>query len=186
MPFLLVPDDADNVIQYWPGKYKFASNLDDTSMDASLYLPENEENGSLLITTRDSRVVGRLVKQGKPIVLPTISRDEARQLFLSNAEADCSDYTDNELEALLHGLDYLPLAISLIRRRTQSLVYSTIYAYAFVIFHKWDALELRGWRILDLKGLEEEYRVRTHWNLTKITRKTRQDRSDAGVASERA
>ena len=111
-PFLLVLDNADNIMHYWPGKYRSASALDDPSTNLAAYLPEHNECGHVLITTRDNRVAGRLAKHGKPINLQAMSKEEAKKLFLSKVEADDSQYDESDMEKLVHELDYLPLAIS--------------------------------------------------------------------------
>lgn len=110
--FLLVLDNADNIAHYWPEKYQLPGNQDDGATNLSRYLPESEKNHLLLITTRDSRVATRLAKEGKPIALQTMSKEEAVQLFLSKVDNEIPEGERGELDALLEELDYLPLAIS--------------------------------------------------------------------------
>ncbi|KAK4991151.1 hypothetical protein LTR66_006622 [Elasticomyces elasticus] len=110
--FLLVVDNADNIENWWPGKYKSVGSLDDPSKNLSKYLPENSNNGHVLITTRDNRVAGRLAKQSKPIAIQPMSNEEARSLFLSKLGAGALDFDESEVHNLLEELDRLPLAVS--------------------------------------------------------------------------
>lgn len=110
--FLLVVDNADNIAHYWPEKYKLPGSEDEPSTNLSLYLPENEKDHLLLITTRDTRVATRLAKEGKPIALQTMSKGEAAQLFKSKVDDRIPEEDMKDLDGLLVELDYLPLAIS--------------------------------------------------------------------------
>jgi len=111
-PFLLAVDNADNIEHWWPGKYKSGGSLDDPSKNLSKYLPDDSENGHVLITTRDNRVASRLAKQAKPIVIQPMSNEEAKSLFLSKLGGDASDFDESEIHCLLDQLDRLPLAVS--------------------------------------------------------------------------
>ena len=110
--YLLVIDNADNIEHWWPGKYKSGGSLDDPSKNLSKFLPTRSDNGQVLITTRDNRVAGRLAKEGKPIALEPMSREEARLLFLSKLGGDAIDFDEAEVHGLLEELDHLPLAMS--------------------------------------------------------------------------
>ncbi|KAF4627747.1 hypothetical protein G7Y89_g10407 [Cudoniella acicularis] len=110
--FLMVLDNADNIMHYWPGKYKLADSAVDPATDLSAYLPESKKDHLLLITTRDTRVAGRLAKEGRPIALQNMSKEEATQLFLSKVDGDPHEYDQEHIDGLLNELDYLPLAIS--------------------------------------------------------------------------
>ncbi|KAL9043578.1 MAG: hypothetical protein Q9214_003240 [Letrouitia sp. 1 TL-2023] len=111
-PYLLVVDNADNIEHWWPGKYRSGGSLDDPSKNLSKFLPDATDNSRVLITTRDNRVAGRLIKEGKPIVLQPMSHGEAKLLFLSKLGGDESDFDEAEVHVLLEELDYLPLAMS--------------------------------------------------------------------------
>ncbi|KAL8711892.1 MAG: hypothetical protein Q9220_003836 [cf. Caloplaca sp. 1 TL-2023] len=111
--YLLIIDNADNIEHWWPGKYKSGASLDDPSKNLSKYIPEGlSDNCNVLITTRDNRVASRLVRTGKPVVLQSMSKEEARTLFLSKIQGEASDFDDMELYRLLEELDHLPLAVS--------------------------------------------------------------------------
>ena len=111
-PFLLVLDNADNMQDWWPNKY--LSNVSGSAASKSLadYLPHCEDIGQTLITSRDSRIALRLAKHSKPIGVQPMSREDARQLFLSKAEGDVDEYPIEEVDALVQALDNIPLAIS--------------------------------------------------------------------------
>jgi tetratricopeptide (TPR) repeat protein len=112
-PFLLILDNADNIVHYWPGKYKDPNtSLDQPDTNLAKYLPDEDSNGKVLVTTRDSRVATRLMKHGKPIVLQPMAMDEARELFLSQVENDELVVDEESIKALMRALDFLPLAIS--------------------------------------------------------------------------
>ncbi|EPE33392.1 P-loop containing nucleoside triphosphate hydrolase [Glarea lozoyensis ATCC 20868] len=110
--FLMVLDNADNIMHYWPEKYGAIDEGDGSSTNMSKHLPEIRQDHFLLITTRDTRVATRLANKGKPITLQAMSKEEATKLFLSKVDGDPHDYDKKEIDNLLHELDYLPLAIS--------------------------------------------------------------------------
>jgi tetratricopeptide (TPR) repeat protein len=110
--FLMVLDNADNVKHYWPGKYQLGDTVDDPPTNLSEYLPESKNDHFLLVTTRDTRVATRLAKEGKPIAVQTMSKEEATQLFLSKVDASLLEDDKGHIDGLLNELDYLPLAIS--------------------------------------------------------------------------
>ena len=112
VPYLLIVDNADNIENWWPGRYKSGGSLDDASKNLSKYLPDRSDNGQVLITTRDNRVASRLAKEGKPIVLQPMSHEEAKLLFLSKLGGDGSNADEAEVYRLLEELDHLPLALS--------------------------------------------------------------------------
>ena len=111
-PFLLVLDNADNMADYWPRKISASNEQKGQYSDLSAYLPEINSKGFLLITSRDSRIGGRLMRKGKPISMESMSLEEARRLFLSKADDHKEQCGDTDLDKLLRGLDYLPLAIT--------------------------------------------------------------------------
>ena len=110
--YLLVVDNADDIEHWWPGKYKSGRLLDDPTRDLSKYLPERSANGQLLITTRDNRVAKRLAKQVDPIIIDSMSEQEAKSLFLSKLGEQASYFDRAELHLLLEELGYLPLAVT--------------------------------------------------------------------------
>ncbi|KAL8730232.1 MAG: hypothetical protein Q9166_004209 [cf. Caloplaca sp. 2 TL-2023] len=110
--YLLVVDNADNIEHWWPGKYKSGGSLDDSSKDLSRYLPDTLGNSRVLITTRDSRVAGRLARKGKPIAVEPMSDEEATTLFLSRLGDEQCSYDKAEIRSLVEELDHVPLAIS--------------------------------------------------------------------------
>ena len=109
--YLLIIDNADNITNYWPGKYKSASTLDEPETNLALYLPDDHSAGKVMITTRDSRIAGRLAKYGKPITLQPMNVDEATKLFLARVENDYSR-EKGVLSKLVQTLDFLPLAVT--------------------------------------------------------------------------
>ena len=112
IPYLLVIDNADNIEDWWPGKYKSAGPLDDPSKNLSRFLPDGLSSSHLLITTRDNRVAGRLASEGQPINLTPMSTREARSLFLSKQAGEKHNFSEEEISNIVEELDHLPLAIS--------------------------------------------------------------------------
>lgn len=111
--FLLILDNADNITHYWPGKFKHPNtSLDDSETNLAKYLPDDDCDGRVLITTRDSRVASRLMKKGKPITVQTMSMEESKELFLSRIENNDLGEDEDALTNLLRTLDFLPLAIT--------------------------------------------------------------------------
>lgn len=108
----MVLDNADNINHYWPGKYQSTDGLGDPSTNLSTYLPENLKDHCLLITTRDTRIASRLATEGKPILLQSMSKEEATRLFLSKIDNEPPEDEKGHIDELLQELDYLPLAVS--------------------------------------------------------------------------
>ena len=110
--WLLVIDNADDLEVWWPGKYKSGASLDDSSKNLSTFIPDRWNNGHVLITTRDDRVVGRLANEAKPIVVEPMSEVEAKLLFLAKYGGERHRMDETEIGDLLRELDHIPLAVS--------------------------------------------------------------------------
>ncbi|KAL6714191.1 hypothetical protein ACLMJK_008686 [Lecanora helva] len=108
-PYLLVIDNADNIEEWFPGKYKSGGSLDDPSNDLSKYIPSN---GNILITTRNNSVAGRLAQESKPLAVEPMTKEEARCLFLAKLGEKGTTVNTDEIRILLERLDHLPLALS--------------------------------------------------------------------------
>ena len=112
-PYLVILDNADDMLYYWPTKY-MSTNRSKEEPEANLaaHLPEKGTIGKVLITSRDNRIAGRLSRPNKPVILPNMSTEEAIRLFRSDLEAHSSESTENEMAELAQALDCLPLAIT--------------------------------------------------------------------------
>lgn len=75
-------------------------------------IPDDSDNIQVLITTRDMRVAGRLVRKGTPIAVEPMSSEEAQMLFLSKLGREKAGADEAEIQRLVEELDNLPLAVS--------------------------------------------------------------------------
>ena len=110
--YLLILDNADNLLHYWPNKYKTAPTHDEPDVNLSSYLPGIQSGGKILITSRDSRVAGRLSRPYKPVLLQHMSIEEAVELFRSDLMKNEIEASDEEVAKVARALDCLPLAIT--------------------------------------------------------------------------
>ena len=110
--YLLILDNADDMLYYWPNKYKSGSHSDNPEANLSLHLPEAGESRKVLITSRDSRIASRLSRPSKPVLLQHMSIEEAIELFRSDLEGHGSTATEAEMGKVAKALDCLPLAIT--------------------------------------------------------------------------
>ena len=111
-PYLLILDNADDMLYYWPNKYKSATDSDESATNLASHLPEKGGSGKVLITSRDSRIAGRLSKPNKPVALPHMNTEEAIELFRSDLEMHGFEATEEEMAKVVQALDCLPLAIT--------------------------------------------------------------------------
>ena len=111
-PYLLILDNADDMLYYWPNKYKSATGSDEPATNLASHLPEKGGRGKVLITSRDSRIAGRLSNPNKPIALPHMNTKEAIELFRSDLEMHGFEATEDEMTKVVEALDCLPLAIT--------------------------------------------------------------------------
>ncbi|MCJ1311572.1 hypothetical protein MMC25_005245 [Agyrium rufum] len=111
-PYLLVIDNADSMADYWPRKLWAQTELGQQPRSLSACLPDINDDGFLLVTSRDNRIGGRLMRKGKPIVIEPLTLDEAKCLFQSRFEDHEDSCNDSDMERLLTELDCLPLAVT--------------------------------------------------------------------------
>ena len=111
-PYLLILDNADDMLYYWPNKYKSSNESDEPATNLASHLPEKGGSGKVLITSRDNRIAARLSKPSKPVALLHMNTEEAIDLFRSDLESHGSEATEDEMEAVVQALDCLPLAIT--------------------------------------------------------------------------
>ena len=105
----MVLDNADDLDMFFTKPNSTATDSEGTR-PLAYYLPQSSK-GSMLITTRDERVGGRLAGRHACIVVEPMSAQEAQEL-LANGRTD-SDRSDLEVSTtLLEALEYLPLAIT--------------------------------------------------------------------------
>ncbi len=112
--WLLILDNADNLDMFK------ASRTSITRPEATLNSPElyrfipTGDTGSVLWTTRDGNIKGRLVAVKQTIEIKAMSPSEARELFIRISEYDASPMSakdEADLKKMLDYLERLPLAI---------------------------------------------------------------------------
>ena len=105
--WLLILDNADDTEVFFPStevKPKMQGELGGVAR----YLPHNS-SGSIIITTRDTRVGRKLANGEKPITVLQMTVQEAKTMMLSRVSESCCE---SDLDRLLAHLEYLPLAIT--------------------------------------------------------------------------
>lgn len=107
-PWLMVLDSADDIDMFFPKAPKNAGEKPPTQL--ARYIPQSPD-GTLLVTTRDKRVAGRLTDRQKPIDVPPMHNTEAQQLLRSKLPEDML-IDSAEASELVDALGNLPLAIS--------------------------------------------------------------------------
>ena len=109
-PWLLVLDNADD-IETFSNPISDASQVrGSSSTPLTAFLPRSQD-GSMIITTRDKRIGGRLADRAKAImVLPMADREADNLLRLTVPIQSGSE--EGESKVLLDTLGYLPLAIT--------------------------------------------------------------------------
>ena len=105
----MVLDNADDLDIFFA---KPTSTVADSERTVSLidYLPQSSQ-GLMLITTRDTRIGGRLAGRPTSIPVDPMSPSEAQDLLRSQLKRPDSGDDDNS-RILVDALEYIPLAIT--------------------------------------------------------------------------
>jgi tetratricopeptide (TPR) repeat protein len=108
--WLLVLDNADDEEVFFGTKNDLLSKRMGKKKPMANYIPCSS-NGSIIITTRNQRIGGRLADGAKPIAVLPLTIQEAQRLFQSKIWVD-DLWKEANVEDLLYILGYLPLAIT--------------------------------------------------------------------------
>lgn len=136
--WVIVFDNADDL--------KLFGVVEANRTDESLYkyIPQGS-HGTVLWTSRNKKIQGTLVGSTRGIMVPPMTRDEAKSLLIA-ASGDTSAVEDTEIDQLLEELERLPLAVSqagaYIRQTS-----TTIKEYLDRLMQgskRWDLLEMNG------------------------------------------
>lgn len=107
--WLMILDNADDPDVFFTKQESSEMEVEPTRPLIS-YLPEVSQ-GSILITTRDSRMGKRLGSKGTPVVVGYMDLQEGQELLRSQLDqADSLNFEDSK--ALIDALGYIPLAIT--------------------------------------------------------------------------
>lgn len=107
--WLMILDNADDPDVFFTKQESSEMEVEPTRPLIS-YLPEVSQ-GSILITTRDSRMGERLGSKGTPVVVGYMDLQEGQELLRSQLDqADSLNFEDSR--ALIDALGYIPLAIT--------------------------------------------------------------------------
>ena len=112
-PWLFVLDNADNMDMFFSPRSK-SSPSSTHGIDSSKLLVDfvpRSANGSVLITSRDTRVGDRMSRRGKTIMVMPMDKQDANELLLVSLPS-LRTLELGESKELLDGLEYLPLAIT--------------------------------------------------------------------------
>jgi hypothetical protein len=115
--WILVIDNTDNKLDFYPGSKSTESQENDTfsaiaQHGIAKFIPRGSK-GTIIITTRDQEVARNLANQNV-IIKPELRPEQAIELFhqhYSNAESTVTPDDTAALPQLLADLQYLPLAI---------------------------------------------------------------------------
>lgn len=105
--WLLILDNADNKDVFFPAQL---SPLEGHKPCALIDYVPRSSNGSIIITTRDSRIGKRLTDREQPITVSEFDLEEACQLLKSKIPN--GEDLDKYAHILLKRLEFLPLAIT--------------------------------------------------------------------------
>ncbi|RDW63506.1 hypothetical protein BP6252_11051 [Coleophoma cylindrospora] len=106
-PWLLILDNADGLELFFESN---SSAREEKGPYISSFLPRGSQ-GSIIITTRDSRIGHRLTDLEEPIMVPPLNPPEAEQLLRCKIPSGDRLVTQ-EMQSLLEILGFIPLAIT--------------------------------------------------------------------------
>ena len=107
--WLMVVDNADDIRLFFPSPWEPIYGSGTHQEYLGQYIPECA-HGSILVTTRNKQAGLKLTKGKPPIEIGAMSDDESKRLL--HASLGELDVASDELLALSHRLEHLPLALA--------------------------------------------------------------------------
>jgi tetratricopeptide (TPR) repeat protein len=130
--WLIVFDNADNLSIFKPARVSHHLHEDKTPSLELLQFVPNASNGTVIWTSRDGSILGRLIGVNEGVEVGKMTFQESLRLFQNLSGRPVTDTASESEKELLNHLEMLPLAISqasaYIRKTTVS---TQLYVRAF-------------------------------------------------------
>jgi len=108
--WLMVLDNVDDMETFFATTPELSSVTSKPVSSLATYIPRSP-NGSVLVTTRDTRVGERLSDRDKCIMVPQLAKQDAEHLLGSKVSSN-HGWSESDAAKLVKTLEYLPLAIT--------------------------------------------------------------------------
>ena len=108
--WLMVLDNVDDMETFFATTPELSSVISKPMSSLAAYIPRSP-NGSILVTTRDTRVGERLSNGDKCIMVSHLAKQDAEHLLRYKVSSN-HDWSESDAAGLVKTLEYLPLAIT--------------------------------------------------------------------------